>query len=60
MYKVTEIFPNLRNLLLPVIPKLLAANAASRNELIQVVSEMTSEVQEGLALVATSLVGLPI
>ena len=57
MYKVTEILPSLRNLLVPVIPKLLATNATSRDELIEVVSEMTTEVQEGLALVATYIRG---
>jgi hypothetical protein len=53
MYKVTEIAPRLGSLLIPVIPELVASNAASRHELIDAVSEMTKEVQEGLGLVAT-------
>jgi len=57
MYKVTAILPDLRNVLIPLIPKLLAANAASRDELIQVVSELAAEVQEGLSLVATYIRG---
>ena len=52
MYNVTEIVPRLGSLLIPVIPKVIA-NAASRDELIDAVSEMTKEVQEGLGLVAT-------
>jgi hypothetical protein len=57
MYKVTQIFPDLRNVLVTLIPKLLAANAASRDELIQIVSELAAEVQEGLSLVATYIRG---
>jgi hypothetical protein len=36
---------------------LIAANAAARGDLIQAVSEMTAEVQEGLGLVATYIRG---
>ena len=57
MYKVTEIVPNLAKTLISVIPKLIAANAASRDELIRAVSDMTAEVQEGLGLVATYIRG---
>ena len=57
MYKVTEIIPNLAKSLVSVIPKLIAANAASRADLIKAVTDMTSEVQEGLGLVATYIRG---
>ncbi|SCK11330.1 hypothetical protein VAR608DRAFT_0568 [Variovorax sp. HW608] len=57
MYKVTEIVPNLAKSLISLIPKLIAANATSRSELIEAVSDMTAEVQEGLGLVATYIRG---
>ncbi len=57
MYKVTAILPDLRNVLVQLIPKLIAANAASRDDLIQIVSELAGEVQEGLSLVATYIRG---
>lgn len=57
MYTVTDLFVKLNNSLVSVIPKLIDANAASRNELVEVVSALAAEVQEGLGLVETYIRG---
>ncbi|MDM0011981.1 hypothetical protein QTH87_05950 [Variovorax sp. J22P168] len=57
MYKVTDIFSELASLLVPLLGKAVDANAASRDEIVTVISDMASEVEEGLGLVATYIRG---
>ena len=57
MEPISKLFSRFRDTVVKVIPKLIQANAASRDELIDVVSDLAGELQEGLGLAATYIRG---